>query len=128
MFTRRSSGRPPPHAIFSTPRRTASKIKPRKSATGLTTGNSALSRHVASKRETTHDAPAKAVAQAEGGRKMVFLQTRLSEDGWSSLKMLSVKLRTPMQGLVIQALNALLQKNGMEANVTGPAPASKEKK
>jgi len=102
--------------------------KKRASLTGLTTGNSALARHVAGKGETTHDAPAKAVAAAEGGRKMVFLQTRLSEEGWSSLKMLSVKLRTPMQGLVIQALNALLQKNGMEANVTGPEPAPKEKK
>jgi hypothetical protein len=97
--------------------------KKRPLLTGLTTGNSARARHVAGKGETT-----KAVAAADGGRKMVFLQTRLSEDGWSSLKMLSVKLRTPMQGLVIEALNALLQKNGMEANVTGPAPASKEKK
>jgi hypothetical protein len=101
--------------------------KKRPSLTGLTTGNSALARHVSGKGETTHDAPAKAAAKAEGDRKMVFLQTRLSEQGWQSLKMLSVTQRKPMQGLVIEALNALLQKYGQEANVTGPEPETKEK-
>ena len=61
-------------------------------------------------------------------RKLVYLQTRLSEKGWMALKMLSLKLRKPMQQLTLTALNDLLEKHGHERDVTGPAADAKEEK
>jgi len=52
----------------------------------------------------------------------------LSEKGWMALKMLSLKLRKPMQQLTLTALNDLLEKHGHERDVTGPETDAKEEK
>lgn len=106
--------------------------KKRPSLTGLTTGASALTRHVAPKGEVLHDVPARDAAKAETSTKLRYMQTRLSTVGWKALKQLSLDQGKPLQGLVIEALNDLLRRNGREAVVTGPAkddePTAKETK
>jgi len=95
--------------------------KKRPPLTGLTSGSSALSRHVASKGEGVQDAPARAAAEkAAGGAGMRYMQTRLSDAGWKALKLLAVELERPLQGLVIDALNDFLRKHGKAPDVTGP--------
>lgn len=101
--------------------------KKRPSLASLTSGSSALSRHVAPKGEgTPHDAPARAAAtKAAGGAGMRYMQTRLSDAGWKALKLLAVELERPLQGLVIDALNDFLRKHGKAPDVTGPDTADK---
>jgi hypothetical protein len=98
--------------------------KKRPSLTNLTTGTSALTRHVAPKGEAIHDAPARSAAKSSGGS-LRYMQTRLSESGWKSLKLLSVEQGKPLQGLVIEALNDLLRKYGKAPVVSGPDSDSK---
>ena len=52
------------------------------------------------------------------------MQTRLSERGWKSLKLLSIELGKPLQGLVIEALNDMLRKHGRSPDVSGPEPGN----
>ena len=59
---------------------------------------------------------------AASGVKLRYMQTRLSESGWKSLKLLSIELGKPLQGLVIEALNDMLRKHGRAPDVTGPEP------
>ncbi len=61
--------------------------------------------------------------KASGGSKKPFryLQTRLNDEGWHELKMLSVSERRPLQGLLIEALNDLLRKYRKAPVVEGPA-------
>jgi hypothetical protein len=42
--------------------------------------------------------------------------------GWKSLKLLSIELSKPLQGLVIEALNDMLRKHGRAPDVSGPDP------
>jgi len=84
--------------------------KPRHSRKKLRSGAGALTRNVA------------ATAAATSGVKLRYMQTRLSERGWKSLKLLSIELGKPLQGLVIEALNDLLRKHGRSPDVSGPEP------
>ena len=78
---------------------------------------------VAPKVKAVHDKPArKAAMAAASGVKLRYMQTRLSERGWKSLKLLSIELGKPLQGLVIEALNDMLRKHGRAPDVTGPEP------
>jgi hypothetical protein len=73
---------------------------------------------------STHPSPAHKAARAAAasGVKLRYMQTRLSERGWKSLKLLSIELGKPLQGLVIEALNDMLRKHGRAPDVTGPEP------
>lgn len=104
------------------------KSKKRPSLTGLTSGNSALTRHVVGKGETTHDAPARAAAKAVGAPGLRYMQTRLSESGWKALRLLAIETGRPMQQIVIEALNDMLRKHGRAPDVTGPETDGKEEK
>ena len=64
----------------------------------------------------------KAAKAAASGAKLRYMQTRLSERGWKSLKLLSIELGKPLQGLVIEALNDMLRKHGRRPDVSGPEP------
>jgi hypothetical protein len=81
-----------------------------------------LSRHVTPKGKAVHDKPARKAARTAGGARLRYMQTRLSESGWKSLKLLSIELGKPLQGLVIEALNDMLRKHGRAPDVTGPEP------
>ena len=100
--------------------------KPRHSRKKLRPGAGSLSRHVASKGKAVPDEPARRAATAAGasGVKLRYMQTRLSERGWKSLKLLSIELGKPLQGLVIEALNDMLRKHGRAPDVTGPEPGN----
>ena len=73
--------------------------KPRHSRKKLRSGAGSLSRHIASKGEAVSDGPARRAATAAGtsGVKLRYMQTRLSERGWKSLKLLSIELGKPLQ-------------------------------
>jgi len=98
--------------------------KPRHSRKKLRSGAGSLSRHIASKGEAVSDGPARRAATAAGtsGVKLRYMQTRLSERGWKSLKLLSIELGKPLQGLVIEALNDMLRKHGRAPDLSGPDP------
>ena len=97
---------------------------PRHSRKKLKPSAGSLSRLVASKGKAVPDEPARRAATAAGtsGVKLRYMQTRLSERGWKSLKLLSIELGKPLQGLVIEALNDLLRKHGRSPDVSGPEP------
>ena len=82
------------------------------------------SRQIAPKGKAVHDEPARKAARAAavGSVKLRYMQTRLSERGWKSLKLLSIELGKPLQGLVIEALNDMLRKHGRVPDVSGPEP------
>jgi hypothetical protein len=82
------------------------------------------SRQMAPRGKVVHDEPARKVAKAvaASGVKLRYMQTRLSERGWKSLKLLSIELGKPLQGIVIEALNDMLRKHGRAPDVTGPEP------
>ena len=72
--------------------------------------------------------PAKAakatkVKASEDEGKTRYLQTRLNDDGWHALKMLSVEERRTLQALFVEALNDLLRKYRKSAVVEGPSHA-----
>jgi hypothetical protein len=100
--------------------------KKRPSLKGLTSGTSALSRHVAPKGEAVHDEPAREAATAAAGAKMRYMQTRLSETGYRALKMLAAEQGKPLQGLVLEALNDMLRRFGKAPVVTGPEKSAKD--
>jgi len=52
--------------------------------------------------------------------KMKYMQTRLSGPGWKALRQLSLDQDRPLQKLVLEGLNDLLQKYGKDPVVTGP--------
>lgn len=78
------------------------------------------SRQAATAGKQTKHTSASAGTKAAGGAGMRYMQTRLSDAGWKSLKLLSIELEKPLQGLVIDALNDLLRKHGKAPDVTGP--------
>jgi hypothetical protein len=89
--------------------------KPRHSQKKLRSVAGSRSRHTASKGRTV-------TASGASGVKLRYMQTRLSESGWKSLKLLSIELGKPLQRLVIEALNDMLRKHGRAPDVTGPEP------
>ena len=95
---------------------------PRHSRKKLRPGAGSLSRQIAPRGKAVHDEPARKVAKAVAGSgvKLRYMQTRLSVSGWKSLKLLSIELGKPLQGLVIEALNDMLRKHGRAPDVTGP--------
>ena len=99
---------------------------PRHSRKKLRPGAGSRSRQIASKGKAVPDEPARRAATAAGasGVKLRYMQTRLSERGWKSLKLLSIELGKPLQGLVIEALNDMLRKHGRAPDVTGPEPGN----
>ena len=92
---------------------------PHHSRKTLRPGAGSRSRHIAPRGKAVHDEPARKAAR---GVKLRYMQTRLSEGGWKSLKLLSIELGKPLQGLVIEALNNMLRKHGRAPDVTGPEP------
>lgn len=95
--------------------------KKRASLMDLTTGTSALSKHVVGKGEAVRDAPAREAAQAAtGNTKKRFMQTRLTDDDWIIIDDLSHRLRKPLQALTIEAWNDLLRKYGEGTTLQGP--------
>ena len=97
---------------------------PPQSLKKLRPGAGTRSRHIAFKGKAVPDEPARRAATAPGtsGVKLRYMQTRLSERGWKSLKLLSIELGKPLQGLVIEALNDMLRKHGRSPDVSGPEP------
>jgi hypothetical protein len=97
---------------------------PRHPRKKLRPGAGSRSRQIAPRGKAIHDEPARkaATAAAASGVKLRYMQTRLSERGWKSLKLLSIELGKPLQGLVIEALNDMLRKHGRAPDVTGPEP------
>jgi len=95
---------------------------PRHSRKKLSTGP--RSRRIAPRGKAVYDELARKSPRAAvaGGVKLRYMQTRLSESGWKSLKLLSIELGKPLQGLVIEALNDMLRKHGRRPDVTGPEP------
>ena len=96
--------------------------KPRQSLKQLRPGAGSRSRQIAPRGKAVHDEPTRKAAKtvAGSGVKLRYMQTRLSESGWKSLKLLSIELSKPLQGLVIEALNDMLRKHGRAPDVTGP--------
>ena len=94
---------------------------PRHSRKTLRPGAGSRSRHIAPKGKAVQARKA-AKTVAGSGVKLRYMQTRLSESGWKSLKLLSIELGKPLQGLVIEALNDMLRKHGRAPDVTGPEP------
>ena len=97
---------------------------PRHSRKKLRPGAGSRSRQIAPRGKAVHDEPARKAARAAAGSgvKLRYMQTRLSERGWKSLKLLSIELGKPLQGLVIEALNDMLRKHGRSPDVSGPEP------
>jgi hypothetical protein len=52
---------------------------------------------------------------------MRYLQTRLTEQAWKDLKMLSIETGESLQTLVVEALNDLMEKSGKKPSIAGPA-------
>jgi hypothetical protein len=102
--------------------------KPATPGKTLMLGSGSRPRQVAPREKAAHTQPARKAAKkiAGSGRKLRYMQTRLSESGWKSLKLLSIELGKPLQGLVIEALNDMLRKHGRAPDVTGPEPDNKE--
>jgi hypothetical protein len=94
---------------------------PRHSREKLRPGAGSRSRQI-SPRGKAEPARKAARAAAASGVKLRYMQTRLSERGWKSLKLLSIELGKPLQGLVIEALNDMLRKHGRAPDVSGPEP------
>ena len=97
---------------------------PRHSRKKLKPSAGSLSRQIAPRGKAVHDKPARKAARAAAasGVKLRYMQTRLSQRGWKSLKLLSIELGKPLQGLVIEALNDMLRNHGHAPDVTGPEP------
>jgi hypothetical protein len=51
---------------------------------------------------------------------MKYMQTRLSEDSWTALRMLALEQKKALQQLVLEGLTDLLKKYGKNHKVTGP--------
>lgn len=56
-----------------------------------------------------------------GVRKPRYLQTRINDEGWQELKLLSIGERRPVQALVVEALNDMLRKYRRNPVVAGPS-------
>ena len=98
--------------------------KPRHSRKKPRPGAGSRLRQIVPRGKAVPDEPARRAATAAGasGGKLRYMQTRLSERGWKSLKLLSIELGKPLQGLVIEALNDMLRKHGRSPDVSGPEP------
>jgi len=99
---------------------------PRHSRKLIRPGAGSRSRQIAPRGKAVPDEPARKAARtaAGSGAKLRYMQTRLSERGWKSLKLLSIELGKPLQGLVIEALNDMLRKHGRAPDVAGPEPGN----
>ena len=97
---------------------------PRHPRKKLRPGAGSRSRQTAPRGKAVHNESARKAARAPAasGVKLRYMQTRLSERGWKSLKLLSIELGKPLQGLVIEALNDMLRKHSRSPNVSAPEP------
>jgi hypothetical protein len=84
----------------------------------VTTGD----QRMAAKRPAKAVKATKAKPSADEG-KTRYLQTRINDDGWHALKMLSVEERRTLQAIFVEALNDLLRKYRKAAVVEGPSQA-----
>jgi hypothetical protein len=83
-----------------------------------------LSQHVATKGEPAGKPRSSAASKKVGAgekQKPRYLQTRLNDEGWEVLKMLSIAERRPLQSLLVESLNDLLRKYRKAPVIEGPA-------